>query len=116
MTSTVIKPWGMYETLSSEQGWLFKKIIVSPQQKLSLQSHMHRSEHWIVIEGNGLVTIGNDIVAVSENSHVFIPKETKHRIHNTTDVPLVFLEVQIGALISEEDIIRHEDEYGRAIS
>ena len=111
------RPWGTYETLhhDDEEGFLVKKIVVNPSSRLSLQSHEHRSELWVVVRGNGTVTVGDDAITVGPKSHVFIPRGAKHRISNSQNAdPLVFVEVQLGSVLLESDIHRYQDDYDRA--
>lgn len=110
-----VRPWGTYTTLFSEDcSFLLKKIIVNPSSRLSLQSHNHRSEDWVITSGYGMVVIGDDTIHVGPNSHVFIPKNVKHRIVNTSQSEeIVFVEVQVGSILEETDIVRYEDDYGR---
>ena len=114
----VARPWGTYEVLRPQcegDRFLLKKIMVKPGHRLSLQSHNHRSEHWVVIEGAGEVTVGEDEIVCAHNTHIFVPRGTKHRIRNTSvDSPLVFVEVQVGKQLDEDDIIRYQDDYQRA--
>ena len=107
------RPWGSYQTLFQENKTLVKKIIVKPQSRLSLQSHEHRSEHWIIVQGSGSVIIGEDTILCSVNTQLFIPRGVKHRMCNTGEEDLVFIEVQYGNTLSEDDIIRYEDDYNR---
>mgnify|MGYP006139959451 CR=1 FL=1 len=108
------RPWGTYEIIARGEGFLTKKIVVHPQQRLSLQSHEHRSEHWVIIDGEGAIMLGTDVIRCSYNTSVFVPRGVKHRIHNTSkNVPLVFIEVQVGQILEETDIIRYEDDYDR---
>jgi len=94
---------------------LVKKIIVNPLQRLSLQSHEHRSEHWVVLSGEGTAIIGGNAIALAENSHLFIPVGVKHRLSNSHDTaPLVMIEVQVGDVLEESDIVRYQDDYLRA--
>lgn len=111
----VERPWGFYNTIHLEESsFLLKKICVKPNSKLSLQSHNHRSEHWTIISGNGRVVLGDDVLIVGPNSHVYIPTNVKHRIINTSETEdLTFVEVQVGQILEETDIVRYEDEYGR---
>ncbi|UYP69916.1 phosphomannose isomerase type II C-terminal cupin domain (plasmid) [Thalassobacter stenotrophicus] len=90
-----------------------KRIHVNPGAQLSLQSHEHRSEHWIVVEGVAEVTIGGTIKQVPANESVFIPLGVKHRMANKTDAPMVLIEVQTGTYFGEDDIVRYEDIYAR---
>ena len=114
-----IRPWGFYEILHNQlsSNFLVKRISVKPQSRLSLQSHQHRSEHWIVVQGKGVVIVGDDELICSVNTHVFIPRGAKHRMHNTSDrEDLIFVEVQVGNVLSEDDILRYEDDYDRISS
>jgi len=109
------RPWGNYKTLHNEDNFLLKKITVKPSSKLSLQSHEHRSEYWIIISGKGNVVIGDDTIYVAKRSFVYIPKKVKHRIVNECFTEnLVFVEVQVGNILSEDDITRYQDDYGRS--
>ena len=110
---TVRRPWGSYTVLAEGNGYKVKRIDVLPQQKLSLQSHRKRSEHWTCIHGAmGIVIEERDfIMAVDESCH--IPLGAKHRMYNNTDAPAAVIEVQIGDYLGEDDIIRYEDIYGR---
>jgi mannose-1-phosphate guanylyltransferase/mannose-6-phosphate isomerase len=107
------RPWGWYETLALADRFQVKRIVVKPGAALSLQSHMHRSEHWIVVEGTARVTIGEEVRLVSENQSVYIPLGAKHRMENPGKLPMVLIEVQTGAYLGEDDIIRYEDVYAR---
>jgi len=86
---------------------------VKPGGILSLQSHVHRSEHWVVVEGTAKVTIGDDVKLVSDNESVYIPLGEKHRMENPGKVPMVLIEVQTGSYLGEDDIVRYEDVYAR---
>lgn len=107
------RPWGTWEITDIGTNYIIKKITVLPHQKLSLQLHHHRNEHWIIVSGTVLVTIGDSQKTISENTHLYIPKETKHRLENPTDESICFIEIQTGELLDETDIIRFEDIYGR---
>ena len=110
------RPWGYYEVVRQDESenFLLKNIVVKPQSRLSLQSHAHRSEHWVVVKGSGTVVVGEDELVCSLNTHVFIPRGAKHRMQNTSDTDdLVFVEVQVGNILQEDDIIRYEDDYSR---
>jgi mannose-1-phosphate guanylyltransferase/mannose-6-phosphate isomerase len=107
------RPWGWFETLALAERFQVKRIVVKPGAALSLQSHVHRSEHWIVVEGTARVSIGDDVRLVSENQSVYIPLGTKHRMENPGKLPMVLIEVQTGAYLGEDDIIRYEDVYAR---
>lgn len=108
------RPWGWYETLCLDTRFQVKRIMVKPGGILSLQSHRHRSEHWIVVAGTAEVTIGEEIKLVSENEGVYIPLGAKHRMANPGKVPMYLIEVQTGAYLGEDDIIRYEDIYDRS--
>jgi mannose-1-phosphate guanylyltransferase/mannose-6-phosphate isomerase len=107
------RPWGWFETLALSHRFQVKRIVVKPGAALSLQSHVHRSEHWIVVEGTARVTIGDEVRLVSENQSVYIPLGAKHRMENPGKLPMVLIEVQTGAYLGEDDIIRYEDVYAR---
>ena len=108
------RPWGWYETLCIDTRFQVKRIMVKPGGVLSLQSHRHRSEHWIVVAGTAEVTVGDDVQLVSENQGVYIPLGEKHRMANPGKVPMYLIEVQTGAYLGEDDIIRYEDIYDRS--
>lgn len=110
----VYRPWGWYESLGEGERFQVKRIMVKPGSKLSLQSHHHRSEHWVVVEGTGLVTKGDEDVFIHENESIYLPVGIKHRLQNPGKLPLMVVEVQSGSYLGEDDIIRFEDTYGRA--
>jgi mannose-1-phosphate guanylyltransferase / mannose-6-phosphate isomerase len=107
------RPWGYFESLARGGRFQVKRIVVKPGAALSLQSHHHRSEHWIVVEGTARVTINDDVRLVSENQSVYIPVGAIHRMENPGKVELVLIEVQTGSYLGEDDIIRYEDVYSR---
>lgn len=111
----VYRPWGWYMTLHGDDNGpcKVKHIGVYPGKRLSLQSHNHRSEHWVITSGHGTVQVGKDFHIVHKNTHIYIPKETIHRIENTGDSLLEFTETQLGDYLGEDDIIRYEDDFGR---
>lgn len=109
----VYRPWGTYQVLDEDENFKVKRIEVFRGEKLSLQLHKHRDEHWTVVKGEGVVTLNNDKIKVKENSKIFIEKNTKHTIENTGDATLTFIEVQCGSYLGEDDIVRFEDKYGR---
>ncbi len=109
----IFRPWGFYETMEESNGWLIKKIEVNPGASLSLQMHNHRSEHWVVVEGNAKVQVNEVINFLSENESIYIPIQSKHRLSNPSKKPLVLIEVQTGDYLGEDDIIRFDDIYGR---
>lgn len=108
------RPWGFYKTTVMNDYFQSKVISVNPKSQLSLQSHNHREEHWIVAHGTGMVQLDSSIIPISCGSSIFIPKGCKHRLINTDDKEsLIITEVQIGDYFGEDDIIRYEDAYGR---
>lgn len=107
------RPWGSFETLALADRFQVKRIVVKPGAALSLQSHHHRSEHWIVVHGTAKVTVDDVVKLVSENESVYIPLGAKHRMENPGKVPMVLIEVQTGSYLGEDDIIRYEDIYAR---
>ena len=107
------RPWGTWKVVEAAPNFTLKTIEVNPGQRLSLQYHNHRSEHWVVVAGSGVVTIGGDKMRVEPGSHVYVPRETKHRIENDGDRNLTFVEVQFGDRLDEADIVRVEDDYQR---
>ncbi|MEL7026589.1 MAG: cupin domain-containing protein, partial [Pseudomonadota bacterium] len=106
-------PWGWYETLCLGTRFQVKRIMVKSGGILSLQSHMHRSEHWVVVAGTARVVIGEETQLVAENESVYIPLGTKHRMENPGKVPMYLIEVQTGSYLGEDDIVRYEDIYKR---
>ena len=109
----VYRPWGAYETIDIEDRFQVKRITVNPLQKLSLQMHHHRAEHWIVVKGTARVTCGDKEFLLSENESTYIPIGTKHRLENPGKIPLELIEVQSGTYLGEDDIERFDDVYGR---
>ena len=110
---TVFRPWGWYTCLSEGDGYLTKVICVLPKQKLSIQSHNHRSEHWVVLEGKAKVILDNTENFLEPGQSIDIPLKAVHSLQNPSDTDLKIIEVQKGDYISEDDIIRYEDMYGR---
>lgn len=110
----VNRPWGSYTVLEEDQdGFKIKRIEVAPGARLSLQSHSHRSEHWVVVSGTATVTNGEEIFTVQKNQSTYIPIGAKHRLENCGSEPLHIVEIQVGAYLGEDDIQRYEDNYGR---
>lgn len=107
------RPWGHYVVLEDHPRHKVKRIVVDPGQRLSLQLHYRRAEHWLVIEGQGLVTLDDEEILLGPNQAVDIPSEARHRIRNPGNVRCVFIEVQTGDYFGEDDIVRLEDDYGR---
>ena len=110
----VHRPWGSYESVDTGERFQVKRIIVKPGAKLSLQMHHHRAEHWIVVSGSALVTCDDKEFLLQENESTYIPLGSTHRLENPGKVPLHLIEVQSGAYLGEDDIVRFEDTYGRA--
>lgn len=108
------RPWGWFETLALADRFQVKRIVVKPGAALSLQSHIHRAEHWIVVSGTAQVTVGDEVKLLSENQSVYVPLGAIHRLANPGKVPVVLIEVQTGAYLGEDDIIRYEDIYDRS--
>jgi len=110
------RPWGWFETLAIDDRFQVKRIVVKPGGQLSLQSHLHRAEHWVVVSGTARVTIDDDVTLVSENQSVYVPLGATHRMENPGKVPMVLIEVQTGSYLGEDDIERYEDVYARSES
>ena len=108
------RPWGWFESLAKGERFQVKRICVKPGAALSLQSHNHRSEHWIVVEGTAKVTIDEDVQIITEGQSVYVPLGAIHRMENPGKSPMLLIEVQIGSYLGEDDIIRYEDIYARS--
>lgn len=111
----VYRPWGWYERLSLGERFQVKCLMVKPGARLSLQSHFHRAEHWVVVSGTAKVTVGDKTFLLSENESTYIPIGTKHRLVNPGKVPALLIEVQSGAYLEEDDIVRFDDDYAREL-
>jgi mannose-6-phosphate isomerase len=107
------RPWGRYDVLSDEPSHKVKRITVEPGHRLSYQRHAHRSEHWFVVAGEGVVTLDGEEHAVAAGSAIDVPVGAAHRVASTGDDALVFIEVQHGTSFAEDDIERLDDDYGR---
>jgi mannose-1-phosphate guanylyltransferase/mannose-6-phosphate isomerase len=107
------RPWGYYESIDNGERFQVKRIVVQPGGKLSLQKHMHRAEHWVVVRGTAEVTRGEERTLVHENESIYIPMGAVHRLANQGKIPLELIEVQTGSYLGEDDIIRIEDIYRR---
>ena len=107
------RPWGWFESLVLSDSFQVKRICVKPGAALSLQSHNHRSEHWIIVGGTAKVTIDGEIKLLTEGQSVYVPLGAKHRMANPFEAPMILIEVQIGNYLGEDDIIRYEDVYAR---
>jgi len=110
----VYRPWGSYESLVTSERFQVKRIVVNPKQRLSLQMHHHRAEHWIVVKGTAEVTCEDKVFMLGEDESTYIPLGHKHRLANPGHIPLEIIEVQSGAYLGEDDIVRFEDVYGRS--
>jgi mannose-1-phosphate guanylyltransferase/mannose-6-phosphate isomerase len=108
------RPWGSFRVLHEGPGCKVKEIIVTPGGRLSLQSHRHRAEHWVVVAGTARVTVDEQILLLEPNQSVHIPLGARHRMENPGAVPMHLIEVQCGSYLGEDDIIRYEDVYGRS--
>jgi len=107
------RPWGWFETLALGERFQVKRIVVKPGAALSLQSHVHRAEHWIVVQGTARVTVDDAVKLLTENQSVYIPLGSVHRLENPGKLPMVLIEVQTGSYLGEDDIVRYEDVYAR---
>ena len=111
--TTVHRPWGYYTTIVNSKDYLIKKIIIFPNQSISLQLHNYRSEHWIILEGVADIQIGTKKIKLKSSESTYVPIKKKHKITNNSRKPLLILETQLGTKISEKDIVRFEDQYKR---
>ena len=109
----VHRPWGHYDSVDTGERFQVKRIVVKPGARLSSQMHHHRAEHWIVVRGTALVTRGEETFILSENESTYIPLGVTHRLENPGKMPLEIVEVQSGAYLGEDDIVRFDDTYGR---
>ena len=108
----VYRPWGTYEDIDVSDRLQVKRITVHPSHSLSLQMHHHRSEHWVVVKGTARVTCNDRVFLLGENESTYIPCGAKHRLENPGKIPLELIEVQSGAYLGEDDIVRFDDDYG----
>jgi mannose-1-phosphate guanylyltransferase/mannose-6-phosphate isomerase len=113
---TVHRPWGTYRSIDAQERFQVKRISVNPGAKLSLQMHHHRAEHWVVVRGTARVTIDDRVFLLSENESAYIPVGARHRLENPGRSQLEIIEVQSGSYLGEDDIVRFDDDYGRATS
>lgn len=111
--STAYRPWGSYSILLDAQNYKIKKIVVKPKKRLSLQKHFHRSEHWVVVSGSAIVTLGDKEFFLKANESTYIPMGQIHRLENPGKIDLVMIEVQVGQYLGEDDIVRLEDDFNR---
>ena len=110
----VFRPWGSYDSIDNGGRFKVKRITVKPGEKLSVQMHHHRAEHWVVVSGTANVTIGDETQMLTENESVYIPIGAVHALENPGKIPLELIEVQSGAYLGEDDIVRFSDRYGRS--
>ena len=108
------RPWGSFQVLDEADGYKVKRIVVLPGKRLSYQKHAQRSEHWMVVAGRGKVTLDGRESPVATGQTVDVPEGAAHRIENTGDQNLVFIEIQRGGYLGEDDIVRLQDDFGRA--
>jgi mannose-1-phosphate guanylyltransferase len=111
---TAYRPWGGYSSVLNGERFQVKRLFVKPGKKLSLQKHHHRAEHWVVVRGTAEVTVDGAITTLSENQSIYLPLGCTHRLANPGKIELELIEVQTGSYLGEDDIIRIEDEFGRA--
>ncbi len=107
------RPWGWFEILAIGDRFKVKRIFVKPGASISLQSHKHRTEHWVVVKGTAKVTIGHEVKMISEGQSVYVSKGTIHRVENLGKISIILIEIQIGSYLGEDDIVRYEDVYKR---
>ena len=109
----VFRPWGSYDSIDNGERFQVKRITVKPGEKLSVQMHHHRAEHWVVVSGTAKVTNGEQTLLLSENQSTYIPIGVIHALENPGKIPLELIEVQSGTYLGEDDIVRFSDRYGR---
>ncbi len=108
-----VRPWGTFSTLEEGPGYKVKRLVVQPGQRLSLQKHRHRAEHWVVVSGRARIVTGTQHLTLGRKQCVVIPRQAWHRIENRGRHPVIIIEVQHGTYLGEDDIIRKHDDYGR---
>ena len=114
LSECVERPWGWYASTFEMDGFKTKVFVVNPKQRLSLQSHNHRKEMWSIVSGEGVCTVDEKQITVAKDSFIVIPRGAKHRIENSSaSDTLVISEVQVGDILTEDDIVRYDDDYGR---
>jgi mannose-1-phosphate guanylyltransferase/mannose-6-phosphate isomerase len=109
----VMKPWGAYRVLDAGSGYQVKWLDINPGRRLSLQSHQFRAEHWTVVSGTATITVDDRVADMPAGTDIWIPTESRHRVHNRTSATVRIIEVQTGSYLGEDDIVRYEDDYGR---
>jgi mannose-1-phosphate guanylyltransferase len=110
---TAHRPWGTYTILEDTPGYKIKRIMVKPGKRLSLQKHLHRNEHWIVVSGTATVTVGEKTFSIHPNESTYIKAGELHRLANLGKIPLTIIEAQVGEYTGEDDIVRYEDDFNR---
>ena len=110
---TVKRPWGSYTVINHGAGFKVKLVTIDPHKRLSLQKHLHRSEHWVIVEGEAKISVDRDVYFRKSNQSIYVPKQGMHRLENPTHKPLKIIEVQCGSYLEEEDIQRFEDDFQR---
>jgi len=108
-----LRPWGWFESIARGERFQVKRILVKPGASMSLQSHQHRAEHWVIVAGTATVTVGESVRELGENQSVYIPAGARHRLENKGVTPILLIEVQTGAYMGEDDIVRFQDQYAR---
>jgi mannose-6-phosphate isomerase-like protein (cupin superfamily) len=108
------RPWGSWHVIDVADGYKIKRIHVQPGARLSLQSHEHRSEHWVVVQGEATCEVNGDVITVKREESIDVPLGARHRLGNQGVEELIIVEVQLGAYTGEDDICRYEDDYGRS--
>lgn len=111
---TTVRPWGKFIVLEDLSYTKVKRLVVNPGQRLSLQSHKLRDEHWVIVRGTARVSLDDETRDVGYGEHVYVKRGTKHRIANVADEPVELIEVQVGEAFPEEDIERFQDDYNRS--
>lgn len=108
-----LRPWGWFESIARGDRFQVKRILVKPGASMSLQSHKHRAEHWVIVAGTATVTVGDELRELQANQSVYIPAGSRHRLENRGEAPIMLIEVQTGAYLGEDDIVRYQDQYAR---
>ena len=114
IVQTTHRPWGSFTNLYEASNHKVKKIAVTPGARLSLQSHKHRKEHWIVVQGEAIVTLDSRETKLTSGDYIFIPLGSIHRLQNVGTDTLLLIEVQLGSYLGEDDIVRYQDDYQRS--
>jgi mannose-6-phosphate isomerase-like protein (cupin superfamily) len=112
MIEKVYRPWGWYENIQEESSYKVKRLFISPNQKISLQYHKHRDEHWIVVFGDGVVEVNDVSRSINIGDYIFVPLNSSHRVTGG-DNGIMIIEIQLGEICDENDIVRIQDDYGR---